>query len=75
MRHFERILGPHPEPYHSDEVGEAHYLRLIERRCAKGEVLAVELRKAREILVNDDPDWFKNELASSSAALAEWEKP
>lgn len=29
MEELEKTLGPHPSPYRSDEVGEAHYLRVI----------------------------------------------
>lgn len=82
MRHFERVFGPHPGPFRSDEVGEAHYLRVVERLRTKGEALAKALRRHDQLAASlaANPDLYAQEhlarrLAEAGAALAEWEKP
>lgn len=35
MEELERVLGPHPSPYRSDEVGEEHYLRVIKANAER----------------------------------------
>ena len=78
MEELERILGPHPSPYRSDEDAEKHYLRVVERlraKLAKGEALAKKTKRITTAWdfseIGQVDGWH---IDNARAALAEWDR-